>query len=203
MKSLLIENARKLNTNPSKLQKSQKRIRNSVYYQRTLYREDEFLNLVWMVAGNILGSELYNHLTPDDQPRTLGNIVKRIKLNNSGDSTHEILEELNRKLALLQQVESSGYSIEKEVSTNIHWFEDCLAINGTFDPRIMQELWVRDLLKYEKNQSPEGLYYIEDGCHRALIYALRLYFEEAKYIPTRVLWCKSWRHILPWAQEPE
>lgn len=202
MKRLLLENAKKIHTDPSILQESRDKIRNAVYFKRTLYNKDEFLNLVWMEAGNILGLELYNQLTPESLPRTLGDIVERIRLNYSGDSTYEILEALNRKLSSLHHVEYSQYSIEAEVSTNIHWFEECLAINGTFDVRLMPELWVRDLLKHEKNQTPEGLYYIEDGCHRALIFALHLYFEETKYIPITVLWCKSWNHILPWAQEP-
>lgn len=201
MKSLLIENARSIHRDQDKRKDWHHRIERAVYLERTLYTTDDFFNLVWMEAENILGSDLYNQLTPREEPRTLKKLVERIRDCYPGNSSHEILEQLNRKLSALRQV--TNYNNGTNTSENNTWFEGCVAINGTFDPRLIPELWVRDLLRHESEQSPEGIYYIEDGCHRALVYALNLAFNEKEYIPVKVRWCKSWRHILPWAQEPE
>ena len=100
---------------------------------------------------------------------------------------------------MLQQVKQKDRSHWLGKSADNKWFENCIVMNGTFDPRLIGELWVRDLLK-GKLESPEGRYYIEDGSHRALVYALNLEFNNVvKYIPVKIRLCKSWRHILPWA----
>ena len=161
---------------------------------------DEFFNLVWMEAPGILGRDLYNQLTPETEPRTLKNLVKRIRDHYHHNSPHEILEALNHKLSLIPEVKQHNW--RTNTSENNAWFEGCVAINGTFDPRLIRELWVRDLLEHEAKQSPDGIYYIEDGSHRALVYALNLAFNEMEYIPVTVRWCRSWRHIFQWAQEP-
>ena len=201
MRSLLLKNARSIHRDQDKRKDSHRKIENAVYLERTLYTTDDFFNLVWMEAENILGSDLYKQLTPRGKPRTLKTLIERIIDCCPGNSSHEILEQLNRKLSSLPQV--TNYDNGTKTSENNAWFEGCIAINGTFDPRLIRELWVRDLLRHESEQSPEGIYYIEDGCHRALVYALNLKLNEKEYVPVKVRWCKSWKHILPWAQEPE
>lgn len=198
---LLLENARKIHLNPSSREASRRKIEEAVYFDRTLYTADAFFNLVWMDAENILGTNLYNRLTPKEEPRTLKNLVKRIRDRYPGDSPHEILSVLNSELSWLRKVEQ--YVGETNTSENNKWFAGCVAINGTFDPRLIRELWVRDLLEHESRQSPAGIYYIEDGSHRAFVYALNLAFNETAYVPVKVRWCQSWKHIFPWAQETE
>lgn len=201
MRSLLLENAKSIHRDQYTRAKSRREIEKAVYLERTLYTMDDFFNLVWMEAEGILGFDLYNQLTPREEPRTLKNLVKRIIDYYPGDSPHQVLEALNRKLSALRQV--PNYDHKPNTSMNNTWFEGCVAINGTFDPRLIRELWVRDLLKHESQQSPDGIYYIEDGSHRALVYALNLKFNQMEYIPIKVRWCKSWRHIFPWAQESD
>ena len=185
-----------------KLKNSRDNINNADYVEQTLDTEDDFLRLVWMDSENILGSEMFNQLTPRNEPRTLKNVVERIRNNYPYDSPHNIFEALNHKLSLLKQVEHKERSLWSGKSANTMWFENCIIINGTFDHRLIGELWVRDLLTHELEQSPEGTYYIEDGSHRALVYALNLEFNAVEYMPVRIRWCKSWQHIFPWAQEP-
>ena len=202
MKSLLLKNARKIYSNGSEAQNSRDRIKNAIYEERTLDTENDFLQLVWMNSENILGSEMFDQLTPINEPRTLKNVVERIRNNYPYDSPHYIFEVLNYKLSSLKQVKQKDRSHWLGKSADNKWFENCIVMNGTFDPRLIGELWVRDLLK-GKLESPEGRYYIEDGSHRALVYALNLEFNNVvKYIPVKIRLCKSWRHILPWAQEP-
>ena len=200
MRSLLLENARRIHCSQDECERSRREIEKAVYFERILYTRNEFFNLVWMDGDGILGSDLYKQLTPITEPRTLKNLVKKIRKHCSGDSPHEILEALNFKLFLLPEVEQYDRGTNK--SMNNKWFEGCVAMNGTFDARLVRELWVRDLLTQELEQSPDGIYYIEDGNHRALVYALNLEFNETEYIPVKVRWCKSWKHILSWAEEP-
>ena len=201
MNRLLLENARKNNLNASCRQAARRNIEKAVYFHRTLSTKDAFFNLVWMDAVNILGVQLYNKLTPKDEPRTLKNVVERMRERYRGDSPHEILSALNHELSLLGCV--NEYIWERNTSENNKWFSACVAINGTFDPRLIGELWVRDLLADESKQSPAGIYYIEDGSHRALVYALNLVFHQTAYVPVNVYWCRSWKHIFSWAEEPE
>lgn len=201
MQSMLLEQARDNHSDSSKHEESRQKIQDAVYDELTLNKKEDFLRLVWMDSEGILGTDLYNTLTPRNETRTLKNLVTRIRQHIPGDSPHKIFEELNNRLSSLPLVDN--YQIGTNTSMNNKWFAGCIAMNGTFDPRLIRELWVRDLLKHEKNQSANGTYYIEDGSHRALVYALNLDFNVVEYIPIKVRWCKSWRHIFPWAQEPE
>ena len=101
MNRLLLENARKNNLNASCRQAARRNIEKAVYFHRTLSTKDAFFNLVWMDAVNILGVQLYNKLTPKDEPRTLKNVVERMRERYRGDSPHEILSALNHELSLL------------------------------------------------------------------------------------------------------
>ena len=201
MQSLLLKQARENHSDPSKHKKSREKINKSSYMEQTFYNKEDFLRLVWMDSEGILGTELYNTLTPKEEARTLTNLVRRIRKHIPGDSPHHLFEELNSRLSSLPLVEN--YQTGTNTSMKNKWFAGCIAMNGTFDPRLLRELWVRDLLPHEKNQSPNGTYYIEDGSHRSLVYALNLEFNVVEYIPVKIIWCKSWKHILPWAQEPD
>ena len=81
------------------------------------------------------------------------------------------------------------------------WFEGCFLISARFDPRLMGELLVRPLAAYEKPaHSPKVRFYLEDGNHRALVYAVFLRLCAEKYQPVRVIFSKDWTHLYPWAQ---
>ena len=123
MRSILLENARDIHSEPSKYKDSHKKIKDAVYLVRIICSEEEFLRLVWMDSEGILGSDLYNQLTPRIEPRTLKNLVKRITENYSGSSPHEILEALHCKLSQVQHVEQ--YVEGTNTSMNNTWFEGC------------------------------------------------------------------------------
>ena len=145
MQSMLLDQARDNHSDPSKRNASRQKIKEAVYDERTFYTKNEFLCLVWMRADNILGSNLYNKLTPETQPRTLKNLVRRIRENYSYQSPHEIFMALNRELSSLSCVPHDVYKFGTNTSMNNKWFEGCIAINGAFDPRLIRELWVSDL----------------------------------------------------------
>lgn len=199
---MLLEQAWSIHSDPLRREASCRKIKEAVYDELTLYTKNEFLRLVWMRADNILGVDLYNKLTPEDEPRTLKNLVKRIKDNYSQGSPHEIFVALNSQLSSLPCVAHDVYEYGTNTSMNNKWFESCIAINGAFDPRLIRELWLEELNEREKKQSgDDGMYYIVDGCHRALVYALNLDFNLVEYMPVKVLLCESWSHIYPWYSE--
>ena len=125
MQSLLLKNARDIQIDPVKREESRRKIKEAVYYERTLYTKNEFFRLVWMKADNILGSNLYKRLTPENEPRTLKNLVKRIRDQydyDDYDSPHKIFEALNRELSTLQEVPYEDYVYGTDTSMNKKWF---------------------------------------------------------------------------------
>ena len=81
------------------------------------------------------------------------------------------------------------------------WFEGCFLISARFDPRLRGELLVRPLAAYEKPAHfPKIRFYLEDGNHRALVYAVFLRLCAEAYQPVRVISSKNWTHLYPWAQ---
>ena len=66
----------------------------------------------------------------------------------------------------------------------------------------MGELLIRPLVEtYEKPaHSPKIRFYLEDGNHPALVYAVFLRLCAEAYQPVRVIFRKDWTHLYPWAQ---
>ena len=60
----------------------------------------------------------------------------------------------------------------------------------------MGELWIRNLTGYDKGERwkwSEGSFYIEDGGHRALVYAVILACDDnVSYDPVKALHATSW-----------
>ena len=125
-------------------------------------REDEFLNLVFMNASPSWENKPERH---------------RFLLSICGVSLKEVVKKV---------VEESSYngSDPTEVFKNIGvvaenedkaWFERHANISQCFDKNRMGELWIRNLSNYsggEREDCPTGSFYVEDGNHRALVYAI-------------------------------
>lgn len=77
------------------------------------------------------------------------------------------------------------------------WFRPHMLISKGFEKEVMGELWIRNLAKHErkKDACSDGSFYLEDGGHRALVYAVRLECEEEQYDekhPIKALHATSW-----------
>ena len=82
------------------------------------------------------------------------------------------------------------------------WFLQHLRISRHFNKELMGRLWVRNLTDYEgganeddkceKYKCPEGSFYMEDGNHRALVYAVHIACGVETYRPVKVLHATSW-----------
>ncbi len=182
MKELLLADANRLLTSPVDNEATRQQIENVEYETFTL-READFDDLVFMEANASVwanNQKLVDLLTPKGKSRTLKEVVDRI---------------------LKVYPHESPIQVFKQLSEDEPWFEGCFIISARFDPRLLGELLVRPLAAYEKPaHSPKIRFYVEDGNHRALVYAVFLRLHAEKYQPVRVIFSKEWTHLYPWAQ---
>lgn len=184
MKALLLEDAEQFRANPSAYQANRQKINAAEYMTLTL-TEAAFYDLVFMETnpGVWAGTpDLISQLTPADEPRTLRDVVDRI-VTLFGDE--------------------SPLHTFKRLSAAEPWFEGCFIIAARFDVRLFGELLVRPVSAYEQPvHPPKSQFYLEDGNHRALVYAVYLRLGGEPYQPVRAIWSSDWSHIYPWGQVP-
>ena len=182
MKELLLADANQLSASPSEHEVTRQQIERAEYKTFTL-RESDFDDLVFMEANDVVwanNQKLVDILTPKGESRTLKEVVDRI---------------------LEAYPHESPIQVFKHISEDEPWFEGCFLISARFDPRLMGELLIRPLAAYEKPvHSPKIRFYLEDGNHRALVYAVFLRLCADAYQPVRVIFSKDWTHLCPRAQ---
>ena len=184
VKTLLMEDANKAYCSPSLYEEYARKIAN-VEYSTCCLNEVQFNNLVFMGTNATVwdnNQELVNKLTPKSEPRTLKVVAERILTEYPYDLPIQIF---------------------KHLSKDEPWFEGCFIVSARFDCRLLGELKVRPLVSKEKDLSPAGSFYLEDGNHRALVYAVFLRLDKkTEYKPVRAVCCKDWQHIYPWRTIP-
>jgi hypothetical protein len=111
---------------------------------------DTFLSMIW---HDIKDSRI---LTPAGQPRTLHDVAKRVI-----DSGYDF-----RQLS-----SNMGYRPEEH---NPEWFRKCKTIYDNYDPNKFDWLALTPPTTEEMKVSPNGIYYIYDGCHKALVLTVLL-----------------------------
>ena len=77
------------------------------------------------------------------------------------------------------------------------WFKHHARLSLSFNKGLMGELWIRNLVRSciddrERKGAPNGTFYIEDGNHRALVYAVHLELGKAVYEPVDAIHATSW-----------
>ena len=86
---------------------------------------------------------------------------------------------------------------EKGVVEEKSWFKRHACLSLSFEKDLMDNLWIRNLAKScvdprERKHSPNGTFYIEDGNHRALVYAVHLELGKTIYEPVDAVHAASW-----------
>lgn len=184
MKELLLKDANKLHECPSVYETNRRKI-NSAEYKNFTLSETDFYDLVFMEANADVWMDnqgLVDKLTPKGKSRTLKDVVDRI---------------------VKAYPHESPIKIFKHLSEDEPWFDGCFIISARFDSCLLGELLIRPLAAYEKpTHSPKIRFYLEDGNHRALVYAISVQLGVEVYEPVRVIWSQNWNHIYPWAQIP-
>lgn len=185
MKELLLGDANRLSASLSEYEATRQQIECAAYETFTL-SEADFYNLVFMEANDAVwagNQKLVDTLTPKGKSRTLKEVVDRI---------------------LKIYPHESPIHVFKHLSADEPWFEGCFIISARFDPRLMGELLIRPLTTYEKPAHfPKIRFYLEDGNHRALVYAVFLRLCAETYQPVRAIFSEDWTHLYPWAQLTE
>ena len=72
------------------------------------------------------------------------------------------------------------------------WFEKHKIISHAFDKRLMDRLWIRNITKGGKEKESGGKFYMQDGNHRALVYAIVLKCAGSSYEKVNALHATSW-----------
>ena len=164
---------------------------NNISYEFTrLELEDyEFDNLVFMGPPPIW--EKY----PDDHEFLLELCFKPLK---------EVAQIVKQKSHILKPSKSPQNATEvfkrlhdaniKPKDEDQSWFRRHMLLSENFHKELMGSLWIRNLANYpggEKDKCPDGSFYIEDGNHRALVYAMMVAFDET-YEDVEALHATSW-----------
>ena len=196
----LLKNAIRVLVRPNGLEEVRKNIKDAEYYFGLIDDENVFLNnLIWMgppgpwqpyteVATK--EGKVYEKIVPKVESRSLRDVAAGICLEYSGDTSEDNTPE-QLLTALYQESD---------------WFGRHLSFGTHLDPVILSPLWVRSMGKNEEGGGESGWQdklYIEDGNGRALVYALRILYGDEEFRPIPILWCRSWKHLLCWAGEPE
>ncbi len=134
---------------------------------------------------------IYQKIAPEGESASLRCVTNRIQALYPGKTAAQCLQSLRQDTD--------------------EWFADLLHLYVHFDVRIFSPLWVTSLRQIHHKGSASGdsswkdKMYLVDGNHRALVYAIRLLADNDEFTPVPLLWCKSWDHILPWADrvQPE
>ena len=147
----------------------------SVEYRLIDLSEPDFNRLVTM---RLKEPEMALRLMPAGKSRTIGAITARLLEMFPSDRPLDVF-----------------YQATLEVG----WFEQCFILATRFDKRIMGELHVRPLTEHEHYGQPaDAQFYVEDGAHRALAYAMQVALGVETYEPVSVIFSEDWSHIYPW-----
>ena len=150
--------------------------------------EEEFFNLVFMNASPSWKSK------PDEHKFLLSicgvslkEVVKKVVEEASYDGSDPT--EVFRNIDVVTE------------SSNKPWFERHVCISQCFDKDRMGELWIRNLSDYvdqngkregERKKCPAGSFYVDDGNHRALVYAMHIKFGKMRYNSVNAIHATSW-----------
>lgn len=170
---LLYEDAIKLIDDPSQLNTARKNISQMHLLDKKLTYK-QFHELVFMI-----------------QPREWGNKYP-LRSQICGQTLETIVENIQDK-------GSNPSEVFYKLFTQDEWFKSYFVLSTRFDPRLIGHLWIRDLNPHE---NPQGSFYIEDGSHRSLVYAMYIHFKQLDYekCPAMAYHTKTWNPILPWSR---
>ena len=102
----------------------------------------------------------------------------------------------------------------KPKNSTAPWFERHALISKHFHKELMDRLWIRNLIHFrtdkgewtgERCNHPECSFYIVDGNHRALVYAVHVLCGKESYQSVKALHATSWdiaSGILGWQPNP-
>ena len=148
--------------------------------------ESEFNNLIFMNAPRWWKTDKVNHeflLKICTKP--LWFVVEKI-IEESGLITATDPAEVFGELQGIRAKKNNGEWEENS------WFKSHLQISKDFNKALMGDVWIRNLSKEEKSECENGSFYLEDGNHRVLVYALHNRLKKLPYDPIEAIHATSW-----------
>lgn len=144
--------------------------------------ENEFFNLVFMNAPPSWKNKPEEH---------------DFLLSLCGISLRDVIKKVRKESSYEGQNPTDVFrDIDVVTKDNSNpWFQRHVEISQDFDKNRMGELWVRNLSNYtggEREKCSEGSFYVEDGNHRALVYAMYIECGKTEYSPVDAIHATSW-----------
>lgn len=173
--------------------------------------QKEFTNLLFMNPPKEWKEEECPELPFEESHEFLFNLcTKPLK---------EVVERIKERSGLKGQNQNPTKVFEslrdiKARNEDVPWFQSHALLSKHFNKQLMDNLWIRNLThwkgehgKYvgERVKHPECSFYITDGNHRALVYAMYLKCCKEAYEPVKALHATSWdiaSGILGWQPQP-
>lgn len=151
-------------------------------YTELQLSEDEFKNLVFMNAPP----------TWKDKPEEYKFLLSICKV-----PLKEVVEKIIKESSFKGQNPTRVFKNIGVIAENEDkpWFEHHAGISQYFDKSRMGQLWIRNLSAYkdgEREKCPNGSFYVEDGNHRALVYAMYIRLGKMKYSLVDAIHATSW-----------
>ena len=162
--------------------------------------KEEFFNLHFMNPPTREEDKLENEFLESLCSRPLKRVAKKVieKSCYKGDNPTEIFR---------------GIDVKQKNST-VPWFERHALISEHFHKELMDKLWIRNLTHWktgtdewtgERCNQPDCSFYVVDGNHRALVYAVHVLCGKESYQSVKALHATSWdiaSGILGWQPNP-
>ena len=127
------------------------------------------------------------------QPKTEEGKIYSLITGTGGDETVSLRRVVSGIISIYGHNKADdSKAILYELGMANDWYKKFLVLGAYFDRRLVAPFCVRNWWDHQS-------LYLEDGNTRALVYALRLLCGEEEYKPIPIIWCRTWNHVLSWA----
>ena len=171
-------------------------------FTRLMLTEKEFDNLLFMNPPN----------DDDENNRFEDSFLKAICTKPLKEVTQMVIQESSYKGSNPTEI---FRSVRREAQHGkAPWFSRHALLSQHFHRDLLGEFWIRNLTQWtgetgdlvgERPEHPECSYYLTDGNHRALVYAMHVACDRCDYKPVEAIHATSWdiaSGILGWQPNP-
>ena len=157
--------------------------------------QEDFLNLVFMNAPPDWNDPFLKRLCKTPLRCVVEEVIKEFRSQNSDYANRFRIHDPKSAVDIFSNLNAFAKNGDTK-----SWFDKHRKISANFDIEKMRPLWIRNVSYWkdnhdkpqgEKAKNPSCNYYIEDGCTRALVYALRIERGESGYEPVRAIQATS------------
>ncbi len=145
---------------------------------------DEFNNLVFMGPPSSWKKDRHKHeFLLSLSYKNLKHVAQKVKEESGVEGQNPNPTEVFKNIDIIPTGDETP------------WFKRHACLSQHFHKSVMGKIWIRNLTNYdggERDCCPQGTFYIEDGNHRALVYAVHIECGSATYDPVEAIHATSW-----------